>query len=105
MKNTTIQQALEYVAAHPQLSTDELTQVPVHTLVAHTVYEIANNVDQKQRGSLARANKARRMIFDRLVGKRRTGSAPLTRTETPITFVDLTGRQVEAPPAKDDTDE
>ena len=37
-----------------------------------------------------RANKARKMILDRLVGKRRAGSHPATRTEVRLEFIDLT---------------
>ena len=96
MKQVTVQDALQYVADNPELDTDELTQVRVHELIARSLYEIANKPDSNVRGSLSRANKARKMILDRLVGKRRAGSHPATRTEVPIEFVDLTGGELEA---------
>lgn len=90
MKHLTVQQALQLVADNPELQTDEITQVRVHELVCRSLFEIANKPDATVRGSLARANKARKMILDRLVGKRRAGSHPATRHEVPIEFVDLT---------------
>jgi hypothetical protein len=89
-RNVTIQQALQNVADHPVLQTDELVNVHVHELVTRALYEIANRPDATVRGSMARANKARRMILDRLVGKRRAGSHPATRVDVPIEFEDLT---------------
>ena len=94
-RKVTIHQALQNVADNPQLKTDELIQVPVHELVCRNLFEIANRPDANQRGSMARANKARKMIMDRLVGKRRPGSHPATRTPTKINFVDLTGGELE----------
>lgn len=95
MKHLTVQQALQLVSENPDMSTDEVTQVPVHELVSRALFDIANQPDASVRGSLARANKARKMILDRLVGKRRSGSHPATRVETPIEFVDLTGGAIE----------
>lgn len=96
VKNSvTVQQALQYVADNPVPMTDETIQIPVHELVARALFEISNHPDASVRGSMTRANKARRMIFDRLVGKRRTGSHPATRSKTTIKFVDLTGRTLE----------
>lgn len=94
MKVVTIRQALQNVADHPELGTDEWTQIPVHELVCRNLFEIANKPDASTRGSMARANKARKMILDRLVGKRRPGSHPATRNEVSIDFVDLTGGEL-----------
>lgn len=95
MKPVTIREALQRVADNPVMLDDELIQVPVHELVCRGLFEIANRPDASQRGSMARANKARKMILDRLVGKRRAGSHPATRTEVSIDFVDLTGGVLE----------
>ena len=95
MKVVTIKQALQNVADNPVMHTDELIQVPVHELVCRTLFEIANRPDASVRGSMAKANKARKMILDRLVGKRRAGSHPATRTEVAVDFVDLTGGELE----------
>lgn len=89
-KHVTIKQALQNVADNPHLDTDELIQVPVHELIARALFEIANRPDASVRGSMARANKARKMILDRLVGKRRAGSHPATRNDVPIELMDLT---------------
>lgn len=95
MRVITIRTALQAVADRPVLDTDELVQVPVHELVCRNLFEIANKPDANTRGSMARANKARKMILDRLVGKRRAGSHPATRNEVRIDFVDLTGGELE----------
>jgi hypothetical protein len=99
MKSVSIRDALKYVAEHPELSTDELLQVPAWELVAHSLYDIANNPDENVRGSYARANKAREMILKRLVGKRRAGSHPATRGNIEVEFVDLTGGEISGPEA------
>ena len=90
-KIVTVRQALQDVADRPYMETDEVIQLPVHELVCRNLFEIANRPDATQRGSMARANKARKLILDRLVGKRRAGSHPATRTEVQLDFVDLTG--------------
>lgn len=95
MKNqVTVQDALQRVADNPVPKTDETIQLPVHELVARSLFEIANHPDASVRGSMTRANKARRMLLDRLVGKRRAGSHPATRTENKISFIDLTGKEI-----------
>lgn len=96
MKNVvTVQQALQYVADNPIPATDETVQLPVWELASRTLFEIANHPDASVRGAMTRANKARRMIFDRLVGKRRAGSHPATKTKSELKFVDLTEREIE----------
>jgi hypothetical protein len=96
MKIVTIKQSLQHVADNPVLKTDVLLDVPVHELVARSLFEIANGVQVSERGSLTRANIARNMIFNRLVGKRMAGSHPATETKVEIEFVDLTGGEIEA---------
>lgn len=91
MRIVTIRQALQYVADHPEMKTDMLLDLPVHELVSRTLFEIANDPKVGHRGSLARANIARSMIFNRLVGRRRTGSHPATRTDVALEFGNLTG--------------
>lgn len=94
MKNTTIQQALQNVADNPVLMTDEIIQVPVHELVCRTLFDISNKPDASVRGSYAKANKARKMILDRLVGRRKAGTSPVTNTHSPIEFLDLTQHEI-----------
>lgn len=102
MKHTTIRQSLQHVADNPVLETDEIINVHTHELVARALYDIANRPDAAVRGSMARANKARQMILNRLVGKRRAGSHPATRHEIPIEFVDLTAQPVPIEEGKPD---
>lgn len=94
MKQVTIRQALQQVADNPVPIDDEVIQHRVHELVVRNLFEMANKPDANQRGSMAKANKARKMIMDRLVGKRRAGSHPATRTEVAIDFIDLTGGEL-----------
>lgn len=91
MAEVTIRDALQHVADHPRIQTDELIQLPVWELIGRNLYEIANRPEASVRGSMARANKARKMILDRLVGRRRAGSHPATRTVVTLDFIDLTG--------------
>jgi hypothetical protein len=94
VKTTTIKQALQYVADHPQLETDDLINLKVSELVSRTLFEIANGAKIKERGSMNRANVARQMIFARLVGRRRAGSHPATHKKVTLEFVDLTGGEL-----------
>lgn len=91
MKITSIRQAIQHVVDHPDMKTDVLLDVPVHELVVRTLFEIANGVNVKERGSMERANVARNMIFNRLVGRRRAGSHPATEKKVAMKFVDLAG--------------
>lgn len=92
---TSIKQALQHVADYPQMLTDEIIQVPTWELVSRTLFDIANRPDANVRGSMTRANKARKMILDRLVGKRRPGSHPATGAGVEVTFIDLTAGELE----------
>lgn len=94
MKPVPIRAALQHVADNPQLATDELIQVPVWELIAHSLYDIANNPDEKVRGSFGRANKARQMILNRLVGRRKPGTHPAAQGTVEVEFVDLTGGEL-----------
>lgn len=92
MRTVSIRQALQYVADNPEPVTDEVLVLPAHELVCRTLYEIANSPMSGKRGAHVRANAARSMIFDRLVGTRRMGSHPATRkSSNQVTFKDLTG--------------
>ena len=94
MAQVTIRQALQNVADYPQPISDEWVNMPVSELVARALFDIANRPDASVRGSMARANKARKMIMDRLVGRRRAGTQPLRPGKTEISFVDLTGGEL-----------
>jgi hypothetical protein len=96
MKSVTVREALQQVADYPGLVDDEMIQIPCYELISRTLFDIANRPDQAVRGSLGRANRARRMILNRLVGKRRAGSHPATRTNVEVEFLDLTGKELES---------
>jgi len=91
MRQVTIRQALQHVADNPDLETDDIISMKVHELVSRNLFDIANGANMSERGSMSRANIARKMIFDRLVGKRKPGSHPATRKQRGIEFHDLTG--------------
>lgn len=94
MKIVTIRQALQHVVDNPEMKTDDLISLPVHELVCRSLFEIANSAQINQRGSMTRANVARGMIFNRLVGRRRAGSHPVTQNRVDLKFVDLIGGEI-----------
>ncbi len=96
MTTTSIRQALQRVVDYPNPVDDEWLTKPVHELVCRSLFQIANSGNADVRGSMARANKARKMIMDRLDGKRRAGTPPVSKTGVEITFLDLTGGELGA---------
>lgn len=90
----TIRQALQNVADFPQMVDDDMLQKPVYELVARSLFDIANRPDVSVRGSMGRANKARKLILERMVGRRRAGSHPATREVVQVDFIDLTGGEL-----------
>lgn len=90
MAKTTIAQALKYVADHPEQETDVTLDMYTWELVARVLFDIANTPNAKVRGSMARATKAQRIIFNRLVGTRRAGTHPAARSTEELEFADLT---------------
>jgi hypothetical protein len=95
MRIVTIRAALQAVADRPVLRTDKLLDVHTHELVARTLFEVANSADVNVRGSQSRANTARTMIFNRLVGRRHPGSHPATHRPVSLEFVDMTGGELD----------
>jgi hypothetical protein len=92
--STTVRQALQNVANYPEPLTDDVVNMAVHELVARSLFDIANRPDASVRGSMSRANKARKMILERLDGKRRTGTSPALKDGSSIEFRDLTGGEI-----------
>ena len=90
-KHKTIQEALQYVADHPQQSTDVTLDAPVWELASRRLFHITNNPDSRVRGSMGRAVRAQKILLDRMVGRRRAGTHPAQSTTEGITFLDLTG--------------
>jgi hypothetical protein len=91
VKRVTVRQALQHVADNPVLKTDDLLQVPISELISRTLFDIANGAQLRDRKSMTHANVARNMIFQRLVGRRRAGSHPATKTTRQLQFKDLAG--------------
>jgi hypothetical protein len=94
MKNVTIRQALQQVADYPVPLTDEVIQMPVSEMIARTLFDIANKGDSNVRGSMSRANRARKMILDRMAGRRRPGTKPVSNARVDITYINLTGGEL-----------
>ena len=89
MSHKTVEQALQYVADHPDITRPPI-DTPVWELVARTIYGIANSPDKRVRGSMGRAHAAQKILLDRMVGRRRPGTAPVQTGGAEVTFVDLT---------------
>ena len=103
-RSKTVQEALQFVADHPQQSVSATIDVPVWELVARQLFHVANSPDKRVRGSMARATRAQKMIFDRLVGRRRPGTHPAQASTETLEFADLTVGLLEAPAAAGEGD-
>lgn len=89
-KRMTVRQALQFAADYPTPVDDELVTMHTGELIARTLFDIANKPDVQQPGSMTRANKARKMIFDRLSGRRRAGTSPARPVKHRVVLRDLT---------------
>ena len=91
MKHKTIPQALQYVADHPVASDpDTPLNMPMWELIARELFDIANKPDRRVKGAVARATKAQKMIYDRMVGRRKPGTHPAMTKTDEIEYRDLT---------------
>ena len=90
----TIREALKYVANHPEPELPPV-EMPVWEHVSRALYEIANNPNPKVRGAMAKATRAQSLILDRVVGKRRAGTAPKRQSQEGLIFRDLTEGAIE----------
>ena len=89
-RHKSIAEALQYVADHPEPSTSAPIDSPVYELVGRALFHVANSPDGKVRGSFAKANRAQKLILNRMVGRRRPGTHPAQTRSEEIEFVDLT---------------
>lgn len=90
MKAVTIRQALQRVVDNPELNTDVLLDVPAHELVCRTLFDLANGAKLDEPRTLQRASRARDVIFNRLVGRRKAGTHPAQKQqEVSISFMEL----------------
>jgi len=94
MRKLTVREALQHVADYPQPVDDEVIRMHTGELIARTLYDIANKPDANVRGSMARANKARRLIMNYLAGRRRTGTAPHVKQAVTLRMANLTGEEI-----------
>lgn len=90
MKSKSVQESLEYVAQHPPASFEPTVDMPVWEVLGQLLYLIANSGNPRNKGSVARATRAQKMIWDRKVGRRRPGTHPATVSDEAIEFEDLT---------------
>jgi len=105
VKSKTIPEALQFVADHPQPSSDNALLMPAWEHVSRSLFEIANSPNPKVKGSMARATKAQKIILDRLVGRRRPGTHPAQSKSDEIEFVDLTQAVIQLPEPKEETED
>lgn len=91
----TVREALQHVADYPEPVTDDLLVMHTGELVARTLFDIANKPDVNVRGSMTKANRARRIIMERLDGRRKKGTKPHTPSKSRLIMRDLTGGGVE----------
>jgi hypothetical protein len=89
-RHKSIAVALQYVADHAVRSTDEPIVAPVYELVSRALFHVANSPDASVRGSFAKANRAQKLILNRMVGRRRPGTHPAQTQSEEIEFIDLT---------------
>jgi len=87
-RHKSIAEALQYVADHPAQGAP--IDAPVYELVGRALFHVANNPDTKVRGSFAKANRAQKLILNRMVGRRRPGTHPAQTRSEEIEFIDLT---------------
>lgn len=91
MRKMTVREALQHVADYPQAVDDEVITMHTGELIARTLYDLANKPDANVKGSLGRANRARRLIMNYLSGRRRAGTAPAVKKQQRLEMHDLTG--------------
>jgi hypothetical protein len=94
MQKRTVREALQHVADYPVPIDDEVITTQTGEPIARTLYDIANKPDANVRGSMARANKARRLIMNYLAGRRRVGTAPHQKQVVTLKMTDLTGGEI-----------
>jgi hypothetical protein len=90
VKNKTVKEALEHVAKNPPEGFEPTVDKPAWELVCQVLFIHANGADPRIRGSVGRATRAQKLIFNRLTGRRRPGTHPAQVQAEEIDFVDLT---------------
>lgn len=91
LKNhVSVRLALQRLSQNLEPSSPDVGEVPMWEHICRELYVIANSSDGRITGSTARANRARKIIFDKLVGRRRAGSLPATRVNESLEMGDLT---------------
>ena len=89
-RHKSIPEALQYVADHPLPATDDTLQLPAWELVSRRLFELANRPGNASRGGAAKMLRAQKMIFNRMVGRRRPGTHPAQVGGDEIDILDLT---------------
>lgn len=93
VKSKTVQEALQFASRHPQPTTAPI-DMPVWELVARQLFDKAYAVGGTKQVQ-KEANQAQKMIFDRLVGKRRTGTHPAAPSTDSVEIADWTQPKAE----------
>lgn len=89
-RNKTVEEALQYVANHPEQSDKDTLELPAWELIGRVLFHHANNPDRRVRGSMGRATRAQKMIMNRMGGRRKPGTTPATVGQESVDFLDLT---------------
>jgi hypothetical protein len=93
-RHKSIADALQYVVDHQAQGAP--IDAPVYELVSRALFQVANSPDAGVRGSFAKANRAQKMILNRMVGRRRPGTHPAQTQSEEIEFIDLAAGAVQA---------
>ncbi len=88
VRHKTVKGALEWVAKHPMPPPAPI-EAPIWELVARQLFQSANQVGGT-RQEMKATNAASKIIFDRMVGKRKAGTHPAMVTKQKIDIVDFT---------------
>ena len=92
MVKVSVRQALEKTSKTSlNAEFDDWLERPAYELICTALFEIANNGGSSERGALSRAVSAQKVIANRLVGLRKPGTAPVTREDDSVDFIDMAG--------------
>ena len=89
MKHKSVKEALEYVARHPTPPAIPPLAMPIWELVARQLFEAAGHIGGNK-NQMKVTNAASKIILDRVVGRRKTGTHPAVAQKQQVTIADFT---------------
>lgn len=93
VRHKTVREAFNYVSKNPAPARPPI-EMPIWELVARHVFDTAYALGGNRSEQKATVT-AQKILLDRLVGKRRTGTHPAVAQERKVTLMDFTKREVE----------